>query len=46
VEELSGREVRITTANVVLLKGEGATWREALERGEWSVAGVIRPKQL
>jgi phosphohistidine phosphatase len=46
VEELSGREVRITTANVVLLKGEGATWREALERGAWSVAGVIRPKQL
>ena len=46
VEELIGREVRITTANVVLLKGEGATWREALERGAWSVAGVIRPKQL
>jgi len=46
VEELSGREVRITTANVVLLKGEGATWREALEHGAWSVAGVIRPKQL
>ena len=46
MEELSGREVRITTANVVLLKGEGATWREALERGAWSVAGVIRPKQL
>ena len=45
VKELSGREVRITTANVVLLEGEGATWREAL-RGPWSVAGVVRPKQL
>jgi hypothetical protein len=43
--ELSGREVRITTANVVLLKGEGSTWVEAL-RGPWSVAGVVRPKQL
>jgi hypothetical protein len=45
VKELSGREVRITTANVVLLEGEGATWREAL-RGPWSVGGVVRPKQL
>lgn len=45
VTELSGREMRITTANVVLLEGEGATWREAL-RGPWSVAGVVRPKQL
>jgi hypothetical protein len=43
--ELSGREMRITTANVVLLDGEGATWREAL-RGPCSVAGVVRPKQL
>jgi phosphohistidine phosphatase SixA len=45
VTELSGREMRITTANVVLLEGEGATWGEAL-RGPWSVAGVVRPKQL
>jgi phosphohistidine phosphatase SixA len=45
VTELSGREMRITTANVVLLEGEGATWREALH-GPWSVAGVVRPKQL
>ena len=45
VTELSGREMRITTANVVLLEGEGATWREAL-RGPLSVAGVVRPKQL
>jgi NAD(P)-dependent dehydrogenase (short-subunit alcohol dehydrogenase family) len=27
------------------IEGEGATWRGAL-RGPWSVAGVIRPKQL
>ena len=45
VTEVSGREMRITTANVVLLEGEGATWREAL-RAPWSVAGVVRPKQL
>jgi phosphohistidine phosphatase len=46
VAKLSGREVRITTANVVLLEGEGATWGEALRRGSWSVAGVVRPKEL
>jgi phosphohistidine phosphatase len=46
VEELSGREVRITTANVVLLEAEGATWADALRRGHWTVAGVIRPKEL
>ncbi len=46
VTELSGREVRITTANVVLLEGEGATWGEALQRGRWSVAGVVRPKEV
>jgi phosphohistidine phosphatase len=46
VVELSGREVRITTANVVLLEREGATWGEALRRGSWSVAGVVRPKEL
>jgi len=46
VTELSGREVRMTTANVVLLEGEGATWGEALRRGSWRVAGVVRPKDL
>jgi phosphohistidine phosphatase len=46
VKALSGREVRITTANVVLLKGEGATWGEALRRGPWAVAGIVRPKEL
>jgi phosphohistidine phosphatase len=46
VKVLSGREVRITTANVVLLEGEGATWGEALQRGRWSVAGVVRPKEF
>ena len=43
---LRSREVRITTANVVLLKGEGATWGEALRRRPWSVAGILRPKEL
>jgi len=46
VKELSGREVRITTANVVLLRGAGATWGEALRRGSWRVAGAVRPKEL
>ncbi len=46
VKALSGREVRMTTANVVLLEGEGATWGKALQRGRWSVAGVVRPKEL
>src|SRR5262245_42044069 len=45
VRALSGQEVQITTANVVLLQGEGATWVEAL-RGPWSIVGVVRPKEL
>jgi len=45
VRVLSGQDVQIATANVVLLQGEGATWGEAL-RGAWSVAGVVRPKEL
>ena len=43
VTEVSGREMRITTANVVLLEGEGATWREA-PRGRERL--LVRPKQL
>jgi hypothetical protein len=35
----------MTTPNVVLLKGKRAAWGEAL-RGRWSVAGVVRPKEL
>jgi len=46
VKALSGREVRMTTANVVLLEGKGATWGEALQRDRWSVIGVVRPKEL
>jgi len=46
VKALSGRDVRMTTANVVLLEGKGATWGEALQRVPWSVIGVVRPKEL
>jgi phosphohistidine phosphatase len=46
VRALSGHEMRITTANVVLLEGKGATWGEALQHGRWSVVGVVRPKEL
>jgi phosphohistidine phosphatase len=46
VQALSGRDVRMTTANVVLLEGKGATWGEALQRGRWSVVDVVRPKEL
>jgi len=45
VKALSGRDVRMTTANVVVLEGKGATWGEAL-RGRWTVVGVVRPKEL
>jgi phosphohistidine phosphatase len=45
-KELSGREVRLATASVVLLEGEGATWGEALRSGHWKVASVVRPKEL
>jgi phosphohistidine phosphatase len=46
VKALGGRDVRMTTANVVLLEEEGTTWGEALRPGRWTVAGVIRPKEL
>lgn len=45
VEALTGRSVRMTTANAVLLRGDGATWREALD-GRWRVEAVVRPKEL
>jgi phosphohistidine phosphatase len=45
VEELTGRWHRMTTANVALFAGTGATWAEALSNGV-ELQRVIRPKEL
>lgn len=42
---LSGRSHTLTTANAVLLVGDGASWSEALA-GEWSVASHLKPRTL
>jgi phosphohistidine phosphatase len=45
VEALSGLSVKVTTGNVVALRGQGRSWPEALS-GRWSLEGVIRPREL
>jgi len=43
--ELSGQPIGMTTANAVLLEGEGESWTEALA-GPWTAVHVLRPKEL
>lgn len=43
VSLLSGREEVMTTANVALLEGEGASWAEALG-GPWRLVDLLRPR--
>jgi phosphohistidine phosphatase len=45
VEELAGRWHRMTTANVALLTGNGATWAETLSNG-LELQNVVRPKEI
>ncbi|MCA8921455.1 MAG: histidine phosphatase family protein [Planctomycetes bacterium] len=42
---LAGEPIGMTTANAVLLEGEGESWPLALA-GPWRVAAVLRPKEL
>jgi phosphohistidine phosphatase len=46
VHWLCGERVQLTTANCVLLCGEGESWRDALEGGHWELKDVLRPKDL
>ena len=43
VAELSGRWERFTTANVALLEHQ-ASWGVALERTDWSMVDILRPR--
>jgi len=43
--QLSGSPISMTTANAVLLEGEGSTWAEALERS-WTLHQQLRPREL
>ena len=42
---LTGQWREMTTANAALLRGEGQTWRAALE-GTWALVDWIRPREL
>ena len=44
-EELTGKAEVLTTANVALLHGSGATWAEALD-GRWRLERVVRPRDI
>jgi len=45
VEDLVGRDIIMTTANVALLVGRGGTWADALANG-FTCVDVLRPKEL
>lgn len=42
---LSGAWREMTTANVAILRGNGATWRDALD-GDWQLVRWLRPREL
>ena len=47
VEWLTGKDVRISTCNAVLLTGDFKNWEEATQKkGKWKVDKVVRPKEL
>ena len=45
VADLSGKWVRMTTANAALLESDAGDWAEAME-ANWALVGVLRPKEL
>ena len=45
VAKLSGRWVRMTTANAALLESDAEDWAEAME-ASWVLVDVLRPKEL
>ena len=46
VEALTGKAIRLTTCNAVLLSTKAHSWSEALGSGSWKVEHVLRPKEL
>ena len=46
VGRLSGVRVSMTTCNAVLLELDAPDWDIAMERSDWRVAAVLRPKEL
>lgn len=43
---LAGYSVTLTTCNAACFEGAGQTWGEALARGSWRLAHLLRPKEL
>ena len=46
VEALTGKSVRLTTCNAVLLSTKSDSWSEALGSASWKIEHVLRPKEL
>lgn len=45
-EKLTGKKVRLTTCNAVLLSTKADSWNDALSASDWKVEQVVRPKEL
>lgn len=45
-EALTGKSIRMTTCNAVLLSTKAEDWSEALASGDWKVEHLLRPKEL
>jgi len=46
VKELTGKSIRMTTCNAVLLSIKASSWSQALASSDWKVEHVLRPKEL
>jgi phosphohistidine phosphatase len=47
VQQLTGVQVHLTTANAALLQIDAASWTEAVAtEGRWCLERVVRPKEL
>lgn len=45
-EALTGKAVRLTTCNAILMSTKASSWSSALGASDWKVEHVLRPKEL
>lgn len=46
VEALTGKSVRLTTCNAILMTTKADSWADALASSNWKIERVLRPKEL
>jgi phosphohistidine phosphatase len=46
VEKLTGKKIRVTTCNAILLTKKADSWKDAIGASDWKVEQVLRPKEL